>query len=87
MNSTRTSNFSRYIRTIYYLYHIITFNFITFSLDGGISFLPEWCFFKSEANPYDGSDYDTVVQLPNSTTLLTPVVRVPKMLTSLSTVA
>jgi hypothetical protein len=46
------------------------FNFITFSLDGGISFLPEWCFFKSEANPYDGSDYDTIVQVPNSTTLL-----------------
>ena len=46
------------------------FNFITFSLDGGISFLPEWCFFKSEAKPYDGSDYDTVVQLTNSTTLL-----------------
>lgn len=46
------------------------FNFITFSLDGGITFLPEWCFFKSEANPYDGSDYDTIVQVPNSTTLL-----------------
>ena len=46
------------------------FNFITFSLDGGISFLPEWCFFKSEAQPYDGSDYDTIVQVPNSTTVL-----------------
>eukprot|EP01051_Picozoa_sp_SAG22_P001807 SAG22_NODE_74_length_22289_cov_65.265119_27_plen_127_part_00 len=46
------------------------YNFITFSLDGGIGFLPEWCFFKSEAKPYDGSDYDTIVQLPNSSTLL-----------------
>jgi hypothetical protein len=24
------------------------FNFITFSLDGGITFLPEWCFFLKE---------------------------------------
>eukprot|EP01043_Picozoa_sp_COSAG02_P047204 COSAG02_NODE_4500_length_5288_cov_9.606090_1_plen_448_part_00 len=46
------------------------FNFLTFSLDGGISFLPEWCFFKSEAKPYDGSDYDTIVQVPNSSTIL-----------------
>lgn len=46
------------------------YNFITFSLDSGVSFLPEWCFFKSEAKPYDGSDYDTIAQVPNSTTLL-----------------
>ena len=46
------------------------YNFITFSLDGGRSFLPEWCFFTSETQPYDGSDYDTVVQLTNTSTLL-----------------
>ena len=39
-------------------------------LDGGRSFLPEWCFFTSETQPYDGSDYDTVVQLTNTSTLL-----------------
>jgi hypothetical protein len=46
------------------------FNYITFSLDGGITFLPEWCFFVSEAEPYDGADYNTMLQVPGSNTLM-----------------
>ena len=46
------------------------YNYVTFSLDGGISFLPEWCFFVSDGNPYDGADYNTMLQIPGTNTLL-----------------
>lgn len=48
-------------------------NYITFSLDGGITILPEWCFFVSAADPYDGADYNTMLQIPNTNMLLAGV--------------
>lgn len=48
-------------------------NYVRFSLDGGRTFLPEFCFNQVGVVPYDGGSYDSVIIVPGSpdTLLLT----------------
>ena len=45
-------------------------NYLRFSLDGGRTFLPEVCYNKVATQPYDGGEYDSVMQIPGTNTLL-----------------
>jgi hypothetical protein len=45
-------------------------NYLRFSLDGGRTFLREVCYNKVAVQPYDGGEYDSVIQIPGTDTLL-----------------
>eukprot|EP01050_Picozoa_sp_SAG11_P005369 SAG11_NODE_374_length_10006_cov_8.964167_2_plen_466_part_00 len=46
------------------------YNWLRFSLDGGRTFLPEICFDRPPMEPYDGGEYDSVMQIPGTDQLL-----------------
>jgi hypothetical protein len=46
------------------------FNWLRFSLDGGRTFLPEICYNRPPMEPWDGGEYDSVMQIPGTDRLL-----------------
>ena len=45
-------------------------NYLRLSLDGGRTFLPEICYDDPLVHPYDGGEYDSVMQIPGTDELL-----------------
>lgn len=45
-------------------------HYLTFSLDGGRTFLPEICWQQSGIQPYDGAEYDSIMHVPGTNQLL-----------------